>query len=260
MATLAREILTLDGMDLRISCLGMSYVGINVAGTWAGTVYFEGSLAPFGDSGAPGGSEFKTTGVYAQPSPPTPISAVYSSTVGGNWFWPVQNYSTFRVRFSRTSGSALVVLAASIDSSWSNAFLAASGRFVNSFANGTRNLLTIPADANFGKRLRSLVVSVAPHVGGGAGTGSSSAQGPSVASWASNPILQIKDGSTVLWATDLQTTLPFQYNVPLPPTQTTNYGIKDGGVYATPGNDLTIDLANAGTGVTTNLNAEISNA
>lgn len=260
MATLARKILTANAMGVRVSCAGMSYVGISLAGTWVGTVTFEASQSVYGLSGPGGGSDFKTVGAYAWPPGSTTPTPVQTATANGSWYWPVQDYATFRARFTQTSGSVVATLAAAIDSTWADAFLNPSGKFVNSFANGTRNLLTIPSDANLGKRLRSLVVSVAAHVGGGSGTGSSSSAGPASAGWASNPILQIKDGSTVLYATDLPTALPFQYVVPLPQPQVAQLGVTDGGVYATPGNPLVIDLASAGSGVTTNLNGEICNA
>lgn len=260
MATLAREILTADQMDIRISVLGMSYVGIRVAGTWAGSVAFSASQSDFGNNGPGGGSNFRPVSVYTPANGPTVPNAAQNVTANATWYWPVQNYATFRATFTRTSGSALVTLAASIDTSYADAFLDSGGKFINSFANGTQNLLTIPADANFGKRLRSLVVSAAPHVGGGSGTGSSSSAGPASAGWASNPVLRILDGSTVLFSLDLPNALPFQYTVPLPLKQTEQYGVTDGGIYFTPGNVGSIVLSSGGSGVCTNLNGELVSA
>ncbi len=267
MATLAREILTVQGMDVRLSVLSMSYVGISVAGTWRGTISFGASQADMGTSGPGGGAAFKPVGVFANPGAVSPTlvggaaTVVQSITANGNYFWPVQNYATFLAQLTTlTSGSPIVTLATSIDSSWADAFFPTTSRFKNSFANGAINLLTLAASANFGRRLRSLTVSAAPHVGGGAGTGSSSAAGPATASWGQNPILQIIDGSSVLWACDLPSVLPFVYEVPIPKPQTDNYGVTDGGIYFTPGNASVVQLASGGTGVTTNVNAEFTHA
>lgn len=244
MATLAREILTLTGMECRIFCAGMSFVGISVTGTWAGTLYFEGFQNTFGLTGPTGGAVPKPTGVYPWATAGTlPADAVASATANGSWYWPVQNYDTFRVRFERTSGSPQIRLAASIDSSWADAFLTASQRFVNNTANGAVNTLLIPADTNLGKRVKSLVVSAAPSSAAGGG----SSTGPSTAVWSQNPVLRINDQDTRLLGLDFTTTLPFQYTVPLPAD----------GIACTPGNPLTIQMARGGAAVITNINAEI---
>ncbi len=237
----------------------MSYVGIRFSGTWVGTVYTEASIADYGNSGPGGGANFKSVGVYQKITATTAALAGSSFTANGTFYWPVQNYATFQVRFTRTSGSLLATLAASIDSSYGDAWLSPSGRFLNSYANGTQNVLTIPADSNYGRRLRSLVVSAAPHVGGGGGV-SSSAAGGTTASWASNPVLRIYDGTAaageLLYASDLPNALPFQYSVPLPYPQTASEGVSDGGVFFTPGNVGTIVIASGGSNITTNANAE----
>ena len=264
MATLARELLTADKSELRISCLGMSYVGIRLSGTWVGTADFWASQAEMGTSGPGGGASFKPIKVYPQGGGAGATDAVQSATENGTWYWPVQNYATLKVVFTRTSGSLLAALAASLDSSWGDAFLTPAGKFLNSYANGATNRLTIAADANMGRRLRTLVVSVAPHVGGGAGTGSSSAAGATTAAWASNPSLRIYDGDEItgslLYASDLPTALPFQYPVPLPSSQAAVDGVSDGGLYFTPGGIGTVLLAGAGPNITSNLNAELVSA
>ncbi len=263
MATLARELLTADQAELRINCLGMSYVGIKLSGTWVGTADFSASQADMGASGPGGGAAFKPVGVYTQGSGTGTVAL--SATANGTWYWPVQNYATFKVVFTRTSGSLLAALAASIDSSWGDAFLTPAGKFLNSYANGVQNRLTIAADANMGRRLRSLVVTAAPHTGGGgAGTGSSSIAGPASASWSGNPVLRIYDGNettgSLIWSSDLQNALPFEREVPLPKVQTNQYGVTDGGLYFTPGGIGTILLASGGGNVSTNINAEIATA
>ena len=134
----------------------------------------------------------------------------------------------------------------------------------NAMTSAQAEMRPIAADANMGRRLRTLVVSVAPHVGGGAGTGSSSAAGATTAAWASNPSLRIYDGDEItgslLYASDLPTALPFQYPVPLPSSQAAVDGVSDGGLYFTPGGIGTVLLAGAGPNITSNLNAELVSA
>src|SRR5262245_5260728 len=115
MATLARELLTADGLSVRIFCAGMSMVGIRLSGTWAGSVKFRASQAVYGTYG-PGLGQPELVGVYTWPDK-TVVTTAAGAVANGNYFWPVQNYGVFEATFTRTSGSALVTLASAIDQS-----------------------------------------------------------------------------------------------------------------------------------------------
>jgi hypothetical protein len=209
----ASEILTVDQMELPIFCGNMNFIGLRVAGTWTGSVSFFGSF----DS------------IKYQPATVTPYvsgTGVQSSTANGSWFIPSQNYTSFKVRFGRTSGSAIVYLVASTDG------------FKNSVATNATNTLTIAANANRASRLRALKVSV---LGG-------------TVTWAAQPVLTIKDGATLLWAFDLPTTNGAIHDIPLP-QETTE---APGGLINTPGNTLVIACAAGGAAVQTNINCDIA--
>jgi hypothetical protein len=221
----ASEILTVDQMELPIFCGNMNFIGLRVAGTWAGSVSFFGSF----DS------------IKYQPATVTPYvsgAGVQSSTANGSWFIPSQNYTSFKVRFGRTSGSAIVYLVASTDGTYQLAYLDPTDRFKNSVATNATNTLTIAANANRASRLRALKVSVL----GGAVT------------WAAQPALTIKDGATLLWAFDLPTTNGAIHDIPLP-QETTE---APGGLINTPGNTLVIACAAGGASVQTNINCDIA--
>lgn len=243
MAIMAREILNANAMFLDIACPGMSFVGVKLAGTWAGTVQFFGAQSDFGVTGA-GVGQPKPVSVYSFPSQTAQV--LDGVTANGNFYWPVQNYGVFRAKFTRTSGSVQVTLAASIDGSWADAFLDISGRFRNSTAVGL-NRMTIAADDNVGNKLLKLVVSAA----GQSLVASSSSGGPSTAVWSQNPVIRINDSTTRLLGIDRTTTLPWDYDVPLP-------AIGSGYEYmATLGNPLVIEVAGGGAAVVTNINAVV---
>ncbi len=150
------EVLNADGMSLTIYVGGKSAVGINLAGSWVGTVRFYASID---------GINFDI------PLTMTPFPSgvgVTSATSNGNWFSPALNYVAIRAVFARTSGSVLVVLVAAADSSWQDAFLAASAINVSSAVASGNNTLTQAASTNRAWNLTSLEVSFAgPSFAGG---------------------------------------------------------------------------------------------
>lgn len=234
MANILREALNADAMQLAIYCGGMSKVGINLAGTWVGTVKFFGS----------------TDGTNFVPLSMTPFASgttVQSATANGNWEISVQSLSlvAVKVTFTRTSGTVLVTMGASIDSSYQDAFLASTSHFVSqSVSGGATNVITIAAQVNRAWRCRSLQVSF------------------SVASGAA-VLITISDGaSSVLWEgyvpinNEGVATVGSTFNVPLPPDPMTP-GLTGGGVVNTPGNSLVITLAAPGGSVVSKVNAEI---
>jgi hypothetical protein len=282
MAILVRKRITADQDALSIFCLGMNYVGVNIAGNnWTGTFSFSMAQQTFGYTG-PGvgaGSPIGTS-IYPYNTAPTPTNGVgniggpqvvtgqVGVTANGQWYWPVQNAAIFTAKFTLGSGSLvpgvagngpIVTLTASVDSSYADAFLYPGGPFGNKFlvstVGGARNILTIPADIVYGRRLRTLVVTTAAESGSGG-----SSVGPANAIWTGNPILQVLDGSTVIWAQDINTAVPQQYSVPLPTTQQHYSGIQDGGLLITPGNIGQVILASPGGGIITNIVAEIAAA
>lgn len=234
MATILAEALNATGMKLTIFSGGQSYVGLNVAGTWVGTVSFFGS----------------TDGMNFVPLFVTPFAsgtAVSSSTANGSWFVPVGNYLAIRVTFTRTSGTAIVTLAASTDSSYQDAFLATTSRWVSqSVSGGAANAITVAAQANRAWNISELVIgySVAP---------------------AAAVLVTISDGaSSVLWETyvpplvnDGAATVGGTFRVPLPQPSGSD---PRGGVTNTPGNSLVITLAAPGGSVVSKVNAKISAA
>jgi hypothetical protein len=186
-----------------------------------------------------------TDGISFIPLTMTPFASgtgVQSATANGNWFIPTQNYLVVKAVFTRLTGTVLVTMSVAQDSSYQDAFLATNTIYQNSVATAATNTLTIAAQANRAWRLRKLVVTV---LGG-------------TVTWAAQPVLTIKDGSTLLWALDLATTNGAFYDIPLPPETTPIY--PGGGLVNTPGNTLVIAVASGGASVQTNINAALSAA
>ena len=224
MATRLTEVLNADAMSLGIYCGGQSKVGINLSGTWAGTVRFFGS----------------TDGINFIPLSVTPFASgttVQSATANGNWEVLVQNYVVIKAVFSRTSGSVVVVLSASIDSSYQDAFLASTSRFVaQEITAGAANAITQAAQANRAWRLRTL-------------TGAcSAAPGAAVK-------VTVTDGaSSLLWESYIAASAgPFAVTLPADPNTP---GVSGGGVVGTPGNSMVVTLAAPGGSVVSSLNCE----
>ncbi len=233
MANEIRQALDSDGMSLYLFTGGMSRAGIGITGTWTGTVSFF----------------YSTDGINFNPLFMTPFAsgtAVKSATGNGNFQVLNFNFLAIKVVFSKTTGTVVVDMAASIDDSYQAAFLAATSRAVSqSVAGGATNVITIAAQANRAWRCRTVSV------------------GFSVA--ASLAIdLKISDGaSSVLWegyvpplAGSVLATQGGTWVAPLP-IDDNEAGQSGGGVVNTPGNSLVITLAAPGGSVVSTVNAEI---
>ncbi len=214
-----REGLNATGMSLPIFCGGNSRVGINIAGSFVGTLKFYASVD---------GLNFNL--VSAQPF--ASGTAVSSVTTTGNWWLDCSNYLAVMVTFtSRTSGTALVTISAAQDASYQDAFLTAAVRQVSqSHAAGAANTITQALQANRAWRVTKVVV------------GWSAAPSAAV-------LLTITDGTggTVIWETYIPvgaTGLIGTYDVPLPP----------GGLVGTVGNALLVSAADPGGSVVSKLN------
>lgn len=225
MATQIREVFTASGMSLTIFCGGMSYVGVRIAGTWAGTLAFEASID---------GVNFVP--IYVTPFPSG--TAVLTTTANGNWFLQVGNFIAFRVRQTTfTSGSVTVAIATSQDSSYQDAYLGSSTVFVNSESSSGVNTLTQAAQANRAWTVNSLEISTSgPMWGGGQAS------------------VTIYDGSisgTVLnkqYLEEATGSVGHRYDITLPA----------GGITGTPGNAMTIVCRIPGSSVTSEINAKFS--
>jgi hypothetical protein len=218
MASYLTEVLNADGMFLQIFCGGQSKVGIDLTGTWVGTVTFSGSV----------------DGLNFIPINVTPFASgtgVNQVTANGTWESVVGNFTVIRATFSRTSGSAAVIMTASIDSSYQDAFITTSVRYPNSIATNATNTLTQAAQANRAWRLKTLKITTS-----------------SQPSWLTSPNVTINDGSTALWAFDLppQGSSGIVYDIVLPSE----------GIIGSPGNAMSIVLPAGGAGCKTSINAE----
>lgn len=225
MATIVREVLTVLSMKLPIFCGGMSRVGFGISGTFVGTVSFF----------------YSTDGVNFRPLSVRPFASgatVQSTTATGNWEADVGNAVAIMVQVTAyTSGSVIVTLGASIDSSYQDAFLAPTSKFVSQeVAGGSTNVITQAAQTNRAWRLRTL-------------TGAFSvAAGAAVA-------ITITDGaSSVLWKSYVPLTAG-PWTVTLPPDPNIP-GVGGGGVVGTAGNSLVVTLAAPGGSVVSEVNCE----
>ena len=226
MAAILREVLNAQGMKLTINCSGQSYVGLNLSGTWTGKVSFNGSF----------------DGIKFFPLSMTPFASgatVQSATGNGNWFIPIQNYVAVQVSFDTlTTGTVAVTMATSIDSSYQDAFLVSTSKYVNQeMTGGSQNQVTIAAQANRAWKLRTLVVSF------------STAPGAAV------PITISDGASATIWKTHAPASAG-AYLVLLPADMDWP-GVTGGGVVGTPGNSMVITVGAPGGSVTSEINAEL---
>jgi hypothetical protein len=234
MASIIREALNADQMAVYLFCGGQSKVGFNVSGTWAGTVAFFASAD---------GVRFDAVTV----TPFASGTGVQSATGNGSWELQVQNYVAVKALLTRTSGTAVVVMATSRDSSYQDAFLTSTSKYVSqNVGSGATNVVTQAAQTNRAWRLRTLTI------------------GFSVAAGAAVDI-KITDGaSTVLWEGYVPkqdvSTGGFTYIVPLPPPLSADPSNPDGGVVGTPGNSMVVTLAAPGGSVVSTVNCEFQAA
>ena len=226
MAIIVREALNADQMRLGIYCAGASKVGVNLTGAWVGSVLFEGS----------------TDGLNFFPVFVTPFASgttVSTATGNGNWETLAKNFVVFRVTFTRTSGTVSVTLGASVDSSYQDAFLGASSKYIEQDASaGAANVITVQAQVNRAWRLRTL------------SGGFSAAPGAAVK-------VTISDGaSSIIWA-EYVAAAAGQFKLNLPLDDAAVPGVAGGGVVGTAGNTMVITVAAPGGSVATSLSAEM---
>lgn len=223
----SRLLMSVAGMQLPLFTTGQTWYAVNVAGTWTGTISFTASQ----------------DGVNYSPVSLTPFAtgtAVSSVTANGSWYMPVGNNFSYNVTLTTLgSGNPIVTVGTSVDTSFQTTFMTPVLKYVNQAANNATNTVTIAAVTNRAFRLRTLILSL-----------------DSAATWASSPALQIKDGSTVLWAMD-PPVAQGTYQVPLPADPGIP-GVGGGGIVNTPGNTLVIALA--ASGGKTNINGQLSAA
>lgn len=218
MATIAREVLNTQGMRLPIFCGGYSRVGFNVAGSWTGVITPYVSFDGVNFLGFPGGIQ-----------PLTPFASgaqVQTITANGNWFADVNNAVAMALVLTTLStGAPVITLAAAIDSSWQDAFLAPSSHFVEQDAGaGAQNQITQALQANRAWRCRKV-------------------SGGFTATPATGVKCTISDGpSSIIWAEYLLTA-QFTLNLPDDPRIA---GVSGGGVVGTPGNNMVVTLAGSG--------------
>lgn len=228
MANIIRGALTVTGEQLVLLTQGFSYIGLGLTGTWAGTV-----TTFFSQDGVSYANNPLSMTPFASGTPVTKMTA------NGTWFAVGTGIQGFKINFARTSGTLIAALSASNDASFQNAFLADSLLYVNSVQTHATNTLTQAARTNAAWRLRTLVITTAGTI-----------------TWAANPVIQIKDGTTLLWGLDIPTTAGvYAINLPADPNVP---GYVGGGLVNTPGNAMSVVVADGGSAVITNINAEFS--
>jgi hypothetical protein len=170
-ATKATKVLTANLQELTIFCAGQSKVGINVSamtGSNTLTVY-----------GSTDGLQFNPiqVGPYPEalngPGYGPPVNGVNTLTSTGTWEVNVQNFLAIRVQLTTGNGPVSVIMAASVDGSYQEAFKLPQSNvnfnavlFPSTTSSGGVNTCTIPAQANQTVNLTYCEVSQA---GGGGG-------------------------------------------------------------------------------------------
>lgn len=238
-ATKVTKVLNAVNQEATIWCAGQAKVGINIRTvTGSPTLSFFGSLD---------GLTFNLITVGAYPSATPPASGVTTATAAGSYEVPVQNYQFIRVQMTSGAGPATVVLTASVDGSYQEAFLTdAQGvtlavLYPSTTSSSGVNTMTIPAQANRTINLTFLEVSqTGPGQGG-------------------NAQLRIWDGSVgngvPLYSHYLTApvgSVGITYSVTLPSDAQGNVGL-----HGTPGNAMVIQIINLGN-VSAILNARVS--
>ena len=147
-ATKVTKTLNAVNQELTIWCTGQAKVGINIFSvTGTPTISFFGSLD---------GLVYTPITVGPYPSATPSAAGVTTVTAAGTWEVPVQNYQFIRVQMTTGAGPASVILTASVDSSYLEAFLTPTELGVTLAVNypsttstaGDLNTMTIPGQAN----------------------------------------------------------------------------------------------------------------
>ena len=225
--------------EVTIWCEGQSKVGISVRSvTGTPTLTFYGSLD---------GLTFTVITVGTYPSATPPATGVTTASAAGNFEVPVQNYKFIRAQLTSGAGPVTVVLTASVDGSYQEAFLTdAQGVslavvYPSTTSSSGANTMTIPAQANRAINLTFLEVSqVGPGHGGNAqlriwdgavGTGV-----PLYSCYLTSPVGSVGSVQEINLPNDAQGNL---------------------GIQGTPGSVMTVQIINLGN-VSAILNARVS--
>lgn len=162
-ATKVTRVLTANLQEVTIWCDGQSKVGIAITAlTGTTTLSFFASLD---------GLTFNPLTVGPYPSAAPSAAGVTTATATGNFEVPVQNYKFIRVQMTTGSGPATVILTASVDGSYQEAFLATAGvslatLYPSTTSSAGVNTMTIPAQAGRTINLTFLEVAMAGPGGG----------------------------------------------------------------------------------------------
>lgn len=89
---------------IAISCVGKGSVGVQLTGTWTGTVTFEASLDG-------------TNYVAIKGTPLASVTGASTATGNGLWQVPVSGMNLFRARFSTASSGTVVATLQSCEAS-----------------------------------------------------------------------------------------------------------------------------------------------
>lgn len=238
-ATRVSRVLTAVNQEATIWCAGQAKVGISVRSvTGTPTISFYGSLD---------GLTFTVLAVGAYPSATPPATNVTSTTAAGSWEVNVQNYKFIRAQMTSGSGPATVVLTASVDGSYQEAFASDSAGvslavvYPSTTSSAGVNTMTIPAQANRAINLTFLEVSMA-----GPGMGA-------------NAQLRIWDGSVgngaplySAYLTSPVGSVGVVQKLNLPTDAQNNVGVQ-----GTPGSAMVVQIINLGN-VTAIMNARVS--
>ncbi len=238
-ATRVTKVLTAVNQEVTIWCDGQAKVGISIrAVTGTPTLSFLASQD---------GLVFNPLAVGAYPSASPPLAGVTTTTAAGSFEVPVQNYKFIRVQMTLGAGPATVVLTASVDGSYQEAFssdaagVSLATLYPSTTSSSGVNTMTIPAQANRTINLTFLEVAMT-----GPG-GSGGAQ------------LRIWDGAVAagapLYSCYLAPAAGSVGTVQLINLPTDAQGNR--GIQGTPGNAMNIQIVNLGT-VTAILNARVS--
>jgi len=239
MTTRVSKILTAVNQEVTIWCEGMSKVGISIRSvTGTPTLSFYGSTD---------GVSFNVISVGAYPSASPPATRVTEVTAAGSYEVPVANYKFIRTQMTEGAGPATVVMAASTDGGYQEAFLSdAQGvsqavLYPSTTSSAGVNTMTIPAQANRAINLTFLEVSqTGPGAGGGAQLriwdGAVNNGSPLYSCYITTPVGSVGTVQKINLPTD-----------------------EDGkvGIQGTPGNVMTVQVINLG-GVTAICNARVT--
>lgn len=215
MATIIKNGLTALNIKATLNVAGQSYIGINVGGTYVGTVSFEvtyngSTWLPLSLEPYPGGtavSSTTTTGFWFKP--------IVSGPAGGTVTPPIAVRANMT---AYTSGTALVTLGASTDNSFIDVSLAANVlQQSQSSSAATAQTVTQAASTTHSWQLKSLLVTTSGTITAG-------------------KTVTVKDGTNTIWVAYLPVITggggPTP-QIPLPP----------GGLVGTVNNALNIIVA-----------------